>query len=85
MSSRATACRWRPTQTLAANADATDFQDVRAFLESGGQKGPQRKILREGAYAINLAQFVVADQGARNFALDAGRATTHAVRRRCPR
>ncbi len=29
------------------------------FLEAGGQKGPQRRILREGSYAINLAQFVV--------------------------
>jgi uncharacterized membrane protein YqiK len=46
-------------QTLAANANDTDFQETRAFLESGGQKGPQRKILREGSYAINLAQFVV--------------------------
>ncbi|TIW00103.1 MAG: flotillin family protein [Mesorhizobium sp.] len=48
-----------PTQTLAFNTDADDFQDVRAFLEKGGQKGPQRKILREGTYAINLAQFIV--------------------------
>ncbi|AZO73752.1 MAG: flotillin family protein [Mesorhizobium sp.] len=48
-----------PTQTLASNTDADDFQDVRAFLEKGGQKGPQRKILREGTYAINLAQFIV--------------------------
>ena len=48
-----------PTQTLASNAEAHDFQDVRDFLEKGGQKGPQRKILREGSYAINLAQFVV--------------------------
>lgn len=46
-------------QTLATNAEATDFQATRAFLEAGGQKGPQRKILREGSYAINLAQFVV--------------------------
>lgn len=46
-------------QTLATNAITTDFQDARAFLEGGGQKGPQRKILREGSYAINLAQFVV--------------------------
>lgn len=46
-------------QALAANPDGVDFQDTRAFLERGGQKGPQRKILREGAYAINLAQFVV--------------------------
>lgn len=48
-----------PTQTLASNAAAVDFQDVRAFLGQGGQQGPQRQILREGTYAINLAQFVV--------------------------
>jgi uncharacterized membrane protein YqiK len=48
-----------PTQALASNVTADDFQDVRAFLTSGGQRGPQRKILREGTYAINLAQFVV--------------------------
>ncbi|BAV45441.1 Uncharacterized protein MLTONO_0538 [Mesorhizobium loti] len=48
-----------PTQTLASNTEADDFQDVRGFLEKSGQKGPQRKILREGTYAINLAQFVV--------------------------
>jgi len=48
-----------PTQTLANNEMADDFQNTRHFLENGGQKGPQRKILREGTYAINLAQFVV--------------------------
>src|SRR5262249_13904023 len=48
-----------PTQTLASNIEADDFQDVRGFLVKGGQKGPQRKILREGTYAINLAQFIV--------------------------
>jgi uncharacterized membrane protein YqiK len=47
------------SQTLAANDKAVDFQDTRAFLEAGGQKGPQRKVLREGTYAINLAQFIV--------------------------
>src|ERR1700761_1365690 len=46
-------------QALASNPTGADFQNVRAFLEGGGQKGPQRKILREGAYAINLAEFVV--------------------------
>ena len=46
-------------QTLAANLGEVDFQDTRAFLDNGGQKGPQRRILREGSYAINLAQFVV--------------------------
>jgi len=48
-----------PTQALASNAKGADFQDVVGFLQGGGQKGPQRQILREGIYAINLAQFVV--------------------------
>lgn len=48
-----------PTQTLASNLRTADFLDVRRFLEDGGQKGPQRTILREGTYAINLAQFVI--------------------------
>src|SRR5215472_14134256 len=48
-----------PSQTLASNAEAGDFYDVRRFLTAGGQKGPQRKLLREGTHAINLAQFIV--------------------------
>lgn len=32
---------------------------MQSFLENGGQKGPQRSILREGTYALNLAQFIV--------------------------
>jgi uncharacterized membrane protein YqiK len=48
-----------PTQVLASNDKARDFQDVVAFFEAGGQKGPQRRILREGTYAINLVEFVV--------------------------
>ncbi len=48
-----------PAQSLASNVTAHDFQDVRTFLQSGGQQGPQRQILREGTYALNLAQFVV--------------------------
>ncbi len=51
-----------PTQTLASNVKTADFLDVRRFLTDGGQKGPQRTILREGTYAINLAQFVVLTQ-----------------------
>jgi len=47
------------TQTLAANLRAHDFQDAAAFLRAGGQKGPQRMVLREGTYAFNLALFVV--------------------------
>src|SRR5689334_23386 len=48
-----------PDQTLASNVQVKDFQDVQAFLKNGGQRGPQRSILREGTYAINLMQFVV--------------------------
>lgn len=47
------------TQTLGDNEQANDFENVRHFLQSQGQKGPQRKILREGTYAINVAQFVI--------------------------
>ena len=50
-------------QVLASNVTANDFQDVAAFLNNGGQRGPQRQILREGTYAINLAQFVVITEG----------------------
>ena len=48
-----------PTQALASNEKVRDFQDVTLFLQLGGQKGPQRMLLREGTYAINLVQFVV--------------------------
>lgn len=48
-----------PMQALASNVRADDFTDVATFLGHGGQRGPQRKILREGTYAVNLAQFVV--------------------------
>jgi uncharacterized membrane protein YqiK len=50
-----------PSQVLAANDtdDKSDFQNARRFLTGGGQKGPQRKILREGTYAINTTQFAV--------------------------
>src|SRR5512140_4034720 len=29
------------TQTLASNAEVSDFQDVESFLKNGGQRGPQ--------------------------------------------
>jgi uncharacterized membrane protein YqiK len=48
-----------PAQVLASNISAADFQDVEGFLKNGGQRGPQRRILREGTYAFNLVQFVV--------------------------
>ncbi len=48
-----------PAQVLASNVSADDFQDVLVFIRNGGQRGPQRRLLREGTYAINLVQFVV--------------------------
>ncbi|HSJ89115.1 MAG TPA: SPFH domain-containing protein [Anaerolineales bacterium] len=51
------------TQTLASNEDVSDFQDVEGFLNNGGQRGPQRRVLREGTYAINLVQFIVITDG----------------------
>ncbi|NTW96234.1 MAG: flotillin family protein [Erysipelotrichaceae bacterium] len=49
-----------PTQTLGKIIpEANNFQNVRGYLQKGGQRGPQRGILREGTYAINLAQFIV--------------------------
>jgi uncharacterized membrane protein YqiK len=48
-----------PAQVLASNATVQDFQNVEGFLKNGGQRGPQRRILREGTYAFNLIQFIV--------------------------
>jgi uncharacterized membrane protein YqiK len=48
-----------PIQTLGRTVDSNHFQDAMRFLEAHGQRGRQRGILREGVYAINLAQFVV--------------------------
>ncbi|MDD3137917.1 MAG: SPFH domain-containing protein [Lachnospiraceae bacterium] len=49
-----------PIQTLGKVVpEANNFQSIKGFLENGGQRGPQRGILREGTYAINLAQFIV--------------------------
>ena len=45
-------------QALGRTVD-TGVEDVAAFLKAGGQKGPQRMILREGTYALNVAQFAI--------------------------
>ena len=63
-----------PSQVLAANdiPEQSEFQDVRQFLLHGGQKGPQRKILREGTYAINTTQFaIITDERVYGHALSA--------------
>jgi uncharacterized membrane protein YqiK len=49
-----------PTQALGSVVpEGKTFQDVEGFLKNGGQRGPQREILREGTYALNLVLFVV--------------------------
>ncbi len=56
-----------PDQVLASNAQANDFEDVRGFLAAGGQRGPQRRVLREGTYAIHLVQFAVVTENGTHF------------------
>lgn len=54
-----------PSQTLEkVVTEGQTFQDVRAFLENGGQRGPQREIIREGTYAFNLGQFIIITEDA---------------------
>lgn len=49
-----------PTQALGSVIpEGKTFQNVEGFLKNGGQRGPQREILREGTYALNLVLFAV--------------------------
>jgi len=48
-----------PGQTLGQLPVDVSFENARVFIEKGGQRGPQRAVLREGVYAINIAQFVI--------------------------
>ena len=66
------------TQLLGKDVECNNFQDTKMFLENGGQKGPQRAILREGAYAINLAQFIVVTKD-KVFSLDGSNADKAAI------
>jgi uncharacterized membrane protein YqiK len=69
-----------PSQVLASNVAVSDFQDVESFLKNGGQRGPQRRILREGTYAFNLVQFVVITEE-RVFSLPLNREESEIIRR----
>ncbi len=44
---------------LARSVPCDNFQDARAFLLNGGEKGRQLAILTAGTYRINIAQFTV--------------------------
>jgi uncharacterized membrane protein YqiK len=68
-----------PAQVLASNSTVQDFQDVEGFLKNGGQRGPQRRILREGTYAFNLVQFIVVTEE-RIYALSLSREEADTIR-----
>ena len=59
------------TQTLGKIVECSNYQDTKAFLANGGQKGPQRAILREGTYAFNLSIFIVLTE-ANNYFVNIG-------------
>src|SRR4030095_2211072 len=44
---------------LARRVDCNSFQDARAFLQSGGERGPQITVIPPGTYRINTALFNV--------------------------
>ncbi|HFL3653838.1 TPA: SPFH domain-containing protein [Clostridioides difficile] len=46
-------------QYIGRECDCNNFQDTRAFIKNGGEKGIQKTILKPGIYAINLAQFTI--------------------------
>lgn len=49
-----------PTGRLLADAvECNNFQDAKAFLNNGGQKGPQVAFLRPGTYRINTRAFLI--------------------------
>lgn len=45
--------------SIGKECDCNNFQDTRAFIKNGGEKGIQKAILKSGVYAINLAQFTI--------------------------
>jgi uncharacterized membrane protein YqiK len=47
-------------RVLARTVDCNSFQDARAFLTRGGERGPQISIIPPGTYRINTALFQVA-------------------------
>jgi uncharacterized membrane protein YqiK len=48
---------------LARRVNCNSFQDARAFLQDGGERGPQMTVIPPGTYRINTALFTV--QGAK--------------------
>ena len=56
------ACDGRPLPSgriIARDIDCNVFQDARAFLKNGGERGPQMKVVPPGTYRINPLLFTV--------------------------
>ncbi len=49
-------------RVLARYVDCDSFQNARAFLENGGERGPQITIIPPGTYRINTALFSVVQE-----------------------
>ena len=49
-------------RVLARFVDCDSFQNARAFLEHGGERGPQLTIIPPGTYRINTALFTVVQE-----------------------
>jgi uncharacterized membrane protein YqiK len=47
-------------RVIARDVDCSFFQDARAFLLGGGERGPQMKVIPPGTYRINPLLFTVA-------------------------
>ena len=48
-------------RVLAKQVDCDSYQNARAFLQNGGQRGPQITVIPPGTYRINTALFTVSD------------------------
>ena len=44
---------------LGKSVECNDFQNIRSFIENGGEKGKQINVLTEGEYFINEEAFIV--------------------------
>ena len=49
-------------RVLAQHVECDSFQNARAFLENGGERGPQLTIVPPGTYRINTALFTVVQE-----------------------
>lgn len=50
-------------RVLARKVDSDAFQNARAFLKNGGERGPQMPIIPPGTYRINTALFKITNTG----------------------